>query len=133
MKYLNLQQTYDSIRNEVDSISPYGATAIGEGLETGLPPIISGNLARQFAAKTIVVLTDGIYNTGVHPDTAVSNIVGSNNVTIHTVTFTPGADQSMMQNVATAGGGKHYHADDGEGLIEIFEEIANNLPTILTE
>jgi hypothetical protein len=54
-------------------------------------------------------------------------------VTIHTVTFGAGADQDAMQSVAEAGYGRHYHAEDGDELVEIFEEIANNLPTILTE
>jgi hypothetical protein len=38
-----------------------------------------------------------------------------------------------MQQVASIGGGKHYHAATGDQLIAIFEEIANNLPTILTK
>ncbi len=38
-----------------------------------------------------------------------------------------------MQAVANIGGGKHYHADEGNALIEIFEQIANNLPTIITD
>ena len=40
---------------------------------------------------------------------------------------------AQLALVAAIGGGTHYHADDGESLIAIFEEIANNLPTILTE
>ena len=80
-----------------------------------------------------MVLTDGQNNRSPDPEDVVRDIVASHNVTIHTVTFTPGADQTSMENVARLGGGRHYHADDGTALIEIFEEIANNLPTILTE
>jgi hypothetical protein len=49
------------------------------------------------------------------------------------VTFGEGADQNLMQDVAEIGGGKHYHAATGAELVAIFEEIANNLPTILTK
>ena len=129
----SLKKDYTSIRDKVATMSPYGATAVGTGMETGLPPIISGSNARPFAAKTIVVLTDGVSNTGTDPVTAVEGIVDDEAVTIHTVTFTQGADQDKMEDVADAGGGKHYHAEDGEELVEIFEEIANNLPTILTQ
>ncbi len=129
-----LQSVYDDLRDEVHGIKPFGGTAIGEGMRIGLPPIINGATARRFAAKTIVVLTDGSNNPGtLDPVTEVRRIRGLNNVTIHTVTFTAGADQSAMQDVAKYGGGRHYHADDGYVLVEIFEEIANNLPTILTE
>jgi len=86
-----------------------------------------------FAVKTIVVLTDGENNSGVHPLEAARTIIESNDVTIHAVTFTPGADQDSMQEVAGAGKGRHYHANDGSDLVTIFAEIANNLPTILTE
>lgn len=128
---------YPNIRRQIATITPAGGTAVGDGLLEGLPPLIpidgSDSIARPFAAKTIVVLTDGVSNAGTNPGAAVSNIVGQANVTIHTVTFTPGADQSAMQAVAEAGNGRHYHDNDGTQLIAIFEEIANNLPTILTE
>jgi Flp pilus assembly protein TadG len=131
---------YANIRHELETIRPYGGTAVGDGLLTGLPPIIPdeddpSSKARPFAAKTIVVLTDGISNSGTSPGDAVEDIVGNSsvNVTIHAVTFTPGADQSAMEDVAEAGRGRHYHDNDGTALVDIFEEIANNLPTILTD
>ena len=131
MSYLD--KDFSTVRSYVSSERPGGATAIGDGLRTGLPPIIDGPDARPFAAKTIVVLTDGRNNRSPDPEDTVRDIVAGNNVTIHTVTFTRGADQNSMERVAQLGGGRHYHADDGSELIEIFEEIANNLPTILTE
>ena len=128
---------YPNIRREITEITPQGGTAVGDGLLEGLPSLITSNdsssLARPFAAKTIVVLTDGVSNTGTNPSSAVSQIISQANVTIHTVTFTSGADQAAMQAVADAGRGRHYHDDDGSQLAAIFEEIANNLPTILTE
>ena len=132
-----LYSVYNEIRDTVEEISPFGGTAIGEGLKVGLPPIVNGTDGeppRIFAAKTIVVLTDGENNEGtLDPVTEVQRIRGLNNVTIHTVTFTQGADQDAMKEVARHGGGRHYHADNGDILVEIFEEIANNLPTVLTE
>ncbi|MEM7785546.1 MAG: VWA domain-containing protein, partial [Planctomycetota bacterium] len=107
--------------------------AIGDGMLTGLPSIISDPMARPFAAKTIVVLSDGQSNSGTDPLDATDSIIASNNVTIHTVTFTLGADKDSMAEVSYRGRGRHYHTDEGDELVDIFEEIANNLPTILTE
>lgn len=139
----NGSRFYQNIRDEVADIVPLHGTGIGRGLETGLPPIVdpdwaddngmTGASARPFAAKTIVVLTDGVNTSGSSPESVVGPIVAENAVTIHTVTFTPGAAQQPMKNVAQIGGGNHYHADEGDALVQIFEEIANNLPTILTE
>ena len=128
-----LQENYDGIRSQVDGIRPSGGTAIGRGITTGFPSIVSGPAARAFAAKTIVVLTDGENTTGQDPVEAVKDVLEQHLVTVHTVTFSVGADQDAMAAVAAEGQGRPYHADDGSALVQIFEEIANNLPTILTQ
>lgn len=127
-----LEKDFDIVRNHVDQLFPDGATAIGEGMQQGITAITHAN-ARPYAAKTMVVLTDGRHNQGIHPEAAARQLVAQSGLTIHTVTFGAGADQQTMRDVASIGGGKHYHAADGNALIEIFEEIANNLPTILVQ
>ena len=104
---------------------------------TAVPLIFPGpndtaSIARPFAAKTIVVLTDGQNNPGeLSPLDAGLKITDKANVTIHTVTLSAGAQS--LADVAQAGQGQSYHDDDGSNLVAIFEEIANTLPTILTE
>ena len=134
-----LAQSYPNIRRALLNVRPGGGTAIGDGLLVGLPPLIPDpndhtSIARPFAAKTIVVLTDGENTSGeTSPLDAVNQVVSQENVTIHTVTFTSGADRAAMKAVAAAGRGRNYHDNDGSNLVAIFEEIANNLPTVLTE
>ncbi len=124
---------YEEI-NKALQMRPYGGTAIGRGLQATLPSLVgSGSGSRPFAKKTVVVLSDGKENTGIGSQGVAKEIVAGNDVVIHTVTFSPGADQKTMKSVADIGGGKHYHANDGNSLIEIFREIANNLPTIMTD
>lgn len=127
-----LEKDFDVIRNTVAQLNTGGSTAIGKGMQEGIEALID-SAARPFAAKTMVVMTDGIHNTGIDPVTVASSFMSTYNLTIHTVTFGDNADQNRMQQVAAIGGGKHYHAADGEELVAIFEEIANNLPTILTK
>ncbi len=130
----DLSKNFNTIRTKMDTIQPYSGTAIHYGLNIAKTPILTGPNARPFAAKTIIVLTDGQNNDGsVNLGTFTRDLIGSDNVTVHSMTFTPGAAQQPMIDVATYGRGKHYHADDGANLISDFEEIANNLPTILTE
>ena len=130
---------YPNIRRELIEIDPRGGTAIGDGLLQGLVPLFPGSgdtssIARPFAAKTIVILTDGGNTAGTEPEDAVAQILQNEDATtIHTVTFTSGADRAAMEAVAAAGGGRNFHDDDGSNLVPIFEEIANTLPTILTE
>ncbi|MEM7782773.1 MAG: Tad domain-containing protein [Planctomycetota bacterium] len=127
-----LSSNYGEIMNQLNQVSPSGATGIGRGLTNGFNEVTS-NRSRQFAAKTIVVMTDGWHNSGPSPVSVVRNIVTQADVTVHTVTFGSGADQNTMQEVAEEGGGVHYHAANASELQEVFEEIANNLPTLITQ
>ncbi len=131
---LQIQTTdYQPIRDAVKQIVPYDGTATGSGMIASVPSITTAPLARPFAAKTMIVLTDGQANTGIGPAAAAQQIRSANNIVIHTVTFTQEAEIGQMLQAAQNGSGKHYHTDDGADLVSIFEEIANNLPTILTE
>ncbi len=129
---IGLTKDFNAVRAKLSTLGPNGGTAIGSGMETGIQAHFS-SAARPFATKTMVVMTDGINNAGSNPITVANYFAAHYNVTIHTITFGPGANQSYMQTIANIGGGKHYHADDGEQLRIVFEEIANNLPTILTQ
>lgn len=127
-----LQKDYAILRKYVRNRYPTGATAIGQGINASIPSIMTGALARPFAAKTIVVLTDGQNNQAPTPQDATKAMVSKYRIDLHAVTFTPEADQKGMKETAAIGGGKHYHGNVGDDLVYIFEEIANNLPTILT-
>lgn len=127
-----LEKDHQIVRNRIEQLNTGGWTAIGQGMQEGIDALLDGR-ARPFAAKTMVVMTDGIQNREPWAQGVATGLMGNYLLTIHTVTFGEGANQQDMQEVAAIGGGKHYHAATGEDLIRIFEEIANNLPTILTE
>lgn len=127
-----LTHDFQAIRSQLNSLRTGGSTGIGNGMNQG-KRVFDHQNARPFASKTMVVMTDGIHNSGVNPDTVASQLMSAYNMNIQTVTFGSGANQSTMRTVATIGQGKHYHADSGHQLVTAFEEIANNLPTILTK
>jgi Flp pilus assembly protein TadG len=128
-----LMSSYSPIKSSVAKVKPSGNTAIGYGMNEGVPELFTSSRARPYATKTIVVLTDGIHNTGTDPVKVAKDIKKKYSVTIHSVTFSNEADIERMKEVAEIGGGKHYHSEDGDDLVPIFREIANNLPTILTQ
>lgn len=109
-----------------------GATNIGGGINEGIGALTSSPAARQHAAKVIVLMTDGIHNTGTYPiDPAY--YAASQGITVFTITFANEADIPLMQQVAAIGGGKHYHANSPADLIVAFQDIAKGLPTLLTK
>ena len=127
-----LEKDHEHVSDIVHAMSPGGNTAIGRGMEEGIQALLD-SAARPFAEKTMVVMTDGMHNQGIDPVAVAQTLMNNYHLTIHTVTLGSGADQNRMGQVAQIGGGKHYHANQGDELVAIFQEIANNLPTILTQ
>lgn len=105
-------------------------TAISAGLKKGADSLVNG-LARQFASKVIIVMTDGRNNAGVNP-IRTSRLIGEEGTLIFTVTFSDEADISLMESVAVQGSGQHFHARTNSDLITVFGELGRQLPTLLT-
>ena len=108
-----------------------GATNIGGGINEGIGALFSSPLARPYAAKVIVVMTDGIHNAGTYP-IGPAEAAAINGVLIFAITFSNEADQYLMQQVAARGGGRHFHANSAADLVNAFQEIARALPNLLT-
>lgn len=110
----------------------HGATNIGGGITEGTAALKFSPSQRAGAAKVLVVMTDGIHNTGLDPIIA-AQATASSGIMIFTVTFSDEADQTRMQQVATIGSGRHYHATNSAQLTAVFRDIASSLPTLLTK
>jgi uncharacterized protein YegL len=128
-----LTMDYAQLMATIESRRVSGMTAIGRGLQAGRQAVMDRNYSRPTAKKTIVLMTDGNHNTGLRPDSIAQSAYEDDGITVHTITFSSGANQNHMRQVAALGGGQHWHADNQESLIAVFEEVANNLPTLLTE
>ena len=127
-----LTSDLESIRLQVGRLRARGATAIGAGLLAGSDSLESDAAARAFASKTIVIMTDGQHNSGKSPAATVTTAV-ERNQTVHTITFSAGANQGLMQTVAELGGGIHVHADGNHELEEAFREIARTISVLLIQ
>lgn len=130
---VGLTSNYNQIRSSLNGYTARfnsGQTNIGGGILGGQSEILSSS-ARQFAAKVMVVLTDGI-------DTVGSDVIGAanncfdNKVMVFTITFSNEADQATMKKVADKTLGKHYHATSGSNLQAIFQDIARQLPILIS-
>ena len=132
-KLLNLTPDFGRVRATVNAFRAGGFTAIGNGLLVGSDSLVNDPLARDFAAKTVIVMTDGNHNRGPSPAATVSTAV-SREQTVHTITFSSGANQGLMRSVARrTEGGIHIHADGGADLAQAFRDIARALSVVLIE
>lgn len=133
---LNLTLDYNDIREKMAAHTAQyhgGRTAVGDGTDLGTQAVTNPRFARRYAQKTIVVMTDGRHNEGKWPDIVAEAARNDSNVTVHTITFGPDVNANLMRRTARKGGGQYWHASDAASLVAAFEEIANNLPTLITE
>lgn len=107
-----------------------GMTNIAAGITKGIE-VLTSTSARPFAAKTMVLMSDGAYTQGVQPR-LVAPQAAAQDIIIHTITFGE-ANPAEMQAIADATGGNHYIAPDAAALQDIFEEIALTLPVVFTD
>jgi Mg-chelatase subunit ChlD len=114
----------------LSSITFNGATNIAAGIQKGIEVLTSAQ-ARPFAAKTMVLMSDGAYTEGQQPRLVAPQAAAAD-IIIHTITFGE-ANPSEMQAIADATGGNHYIAPDAQTLRDVFEEIALTLPVIFAD
>lgn len=119
----DFDSAYAAVVSDTSSKPLEGATDISAGIDQGRAELLSSS-GRIYAFKTMIVLTDGNANRGREPYLAAQDAYAAG-IQVHTVTFGSGANQAKMQMAADYGGGKHFHAPDGDKLEEIFRELAN--------
>ncbi|MEP3927854.1 vWA domain-containing protein [Rhodopirellula bahusiensis] len=131
---VKLTSDYTEIRAAMNTHSRKfkgGATNIGSGILAGGKTLGDKELARSWASRVLIVMSDGIHNTGTEPVPAAQQ-VANEQIMIFTVTFSDEANIQEMEKVAVSGGGQHFHAKDSQQLAEAFRKIAKSLPTLIT-
>lgn len=109
-----------------------GYTNIHDGIAEGVRSLTDPSRSRPWAVKVLIVLTDGRRTAGADPVVAASEAFNQG-IAVYAVTFAKEADQALMLQVASAGGGMHYHAATGDELLQLFRGVAGRLPTLLTK
>ncbi len=127
-----LTENFGAVSAQVNSLRARGLTNIFQGIRQGSDSLQQDGNRRRFADRTIVVMTDGNFNAGGNP-TPSARLAAGRDHTIHTITFSNGANQAIMRQVADIGGGIHIHADSAGDLTEAFQEIARTLSVVIID
>lgn len=109
-----------------------GMTNVGDGIDKGIETATEPKHARPWATNALVLMSDGVHNTGTDPIEA-ANRAAAESIPIYTVSFSSEANQALMQQIADMTGGTHYYALDAQQLNEAFRNIARRLPSMLTQ
>ena len=113
-----------NLKQGIDSLYPGGGTAMGDGISIATQSLSENT--RPDAQKIIVLLSDGMSNTGLHPLSAAGT-ARENDITIFSVGYGYNADAWTLKAVASVTHGKYYNALTGQDLADAFNEIADVL------
>lgn len=119
------------ISNAVAALPVGGYTSISRGMESG-KKVMKKSRGEDFVERTLIVMTDGLHNRGPEPR-GIAESLAADGVTIHAITFGADADRTRMEEIADIGGGRHFHADNGLELEQVYREIALTLSTMMTQ
>ena len=131
------QKTLDSISSIQQGT---GATAIGDGLSLGID-MVSSILDKK---RVIILLSDGIHNSGLISPQQATQYAILNNVQVHTIGIGSNEpvylrddiygdpqyaelDEQTLQDIASNTGGNYFKSLDEQGLNEILLELNTNL------
>ena len=112
------------LKDGIDSLSPGGGTAMGDGISIATQSLIDNS--RSDTKKVIVLLSDGVSNMGISPLSAAET-ANENEITIFSVGYGSSADVQTLKAVASLTNGKYYDASTGQELADTFNEIADVL------
>lgn len=119
---LPLQSAYGPTIAALSAKHPSGATNINSGIQAGRIILNNNLLRRPDVEKVMVLMTDGLHNTGPSPIFAAQD-AKTDKIRIITITFDSTAGIPLMRQVAEITGGKHFHAPTLTELRSIFQDI----------
>ncbi len=131
---VKLSDQYDQILVALNSHSAHftgKSTQIGLGILEGIAALNDPAVARPWAARILVLMSDGLPDPGFDPIVAAHRAADAD-IMIYTISYSDKADQTLMAEIARIGAGKHYYAADARQLKSAFTEIAKSLPTLIT-
>nr|QNO48031.1 hypothetical protein CAKHPDBP_00002 [Methanosarcinales archaeon ANME-2c ERB4] len=115
------------VRSAIDGISATGNTAIGDGIADANNMLMGG---RTGSRKIVILLTDGVCNTGGDQDCSQAiATANANGITIYTIGLGSAEyiDEPLLQRVASGTGGTYYNAPSSSELRAVYNSIAQEI------
>jgi Mg-chelatase subunit ChlD len=116
-----------NLRRAVDALPTVGATAMWDGIFTGLLEL---EARARHGRKALIVVTetrDNSSKTGT--PTKIIEKARANSVAIYTISMAIGIDEGKLAELAMESGGQHYRLPRLNQLTDIYREIAHRLNT----
>lgn len=123
---LKIEKAIDNL-----SVKPMmGGTNMSAGIDAAVAELTKSQ-ASTLANKIIILLSDGVWNSGRDPIDAARDARDAG-IVVHSVSLLS-RDQATLKDVARITGGKFFATTDEKELRAAFVELARTLPIILTD
>ncbi len=125
--YQRMTRNVPSLRNAVEALPIVGATAMWDGIYTGLLELeAKGTHAR----KAVVVITETKDNSStMGTPTKIISLAKSARIPVYTISLAISIDETKLAEIAMESGGQHYRLPLLSQLNGIHREIAHRLKT----
>jgi Ca-activated chloride channel family protein len=103
-------------------------TAIGIGLASAINRLLKIKDNKKSNSKIIILVTDGINNTGEISPATATEIAVKTGIKVYTIGIgrSDEVDLELLKNISNRTNGFHFHAKTSGELGQIFEEINKN-------
>ncbi len=107
-----------------------GGTNLSSGLDRAVQ-VLTGANGRSLSNKVVILMTDGQWNAGRDPVEAAQDAADAG-ITVHCVSMLT-STQTTLTQVAQITGGQYYATQNAAQLQQAFEDLAKQLPVVLTD
>lgn len=116
----------DEVLARIDRLEASGLTNLYPALQRAYLALSQADADSRHA----ILLTDGVPSPGDFDEIAAQ--MAAAGITVSTVSLGPGADQTILQDIARIARGKHHHADDPNDLPQILERETRSAASRVT-
>ncbi len=121
-----LTSTYQDVKNTIDTLSPSGNTAMGEGIYLANNELLTNGRSRPPTVYAGILLCDGQWNQGGDP-IPQAQAAANNDIVIYTIGLGDMIDESRLMTIAEITGGDYYYAPTSEELEDIYIELSGRV------
>lgn len=121
------------IKRMIDALEPRGSTNLTGGMMRGVEEVsraMDGPADRQGTITRVILMSDGLANTGVTNPTEIARLVRDakrDGVRISAIGLGRDYDEDLMQAIAENGGGRYYYVESPTQIARMFQEELSTL------
>jgi von Willebrand factor type A domain-containing protein/PKD domain-containing protein/type IX secretion system substrate protein len=116
---LGMTSNLTDLHTAINSLPSSGATAVWDGIYTGLLEVIAN---ASNPCRAVIAMTDGGDNASTKTPQDIISLANKNRIRVFTVGL-GGVTPAQLETIALLTGGKYYQAPSANQLITIYEEI----------